>query len=67
MENASYGQACALNGSPWPGGRAGEEVIRPWLLADTESMQSLWICRQVLIEFGPDIDVIMANMRGNRR
>ncbi|MGI6034719.1 MAG: cytidine deaminase [Limnochordia bacterium] len=68
VENASYGASlCAERVALGQAISAGEEDIQAVaVVADTEGICSpCGICRQVLIEFGPNIDVVMANMRGD--
>ncbi|NMB17100.1 MAG: cytidine deaminase [Firmicutes bacterium] len=68
VENASYGASlCAERVALGQAIAAGEEDIQAVaVVADTEGICSpCGICRQVLIEFGRNIDVVMANMRGD--
>lgn len=68
VENASYGASlCAERVALGQAISAGEEDIQAVaVVADTEGICSpCGICRQVLIEFGRNIDVVMANMRGD--
>jgi len=70
VENASYGASlCAERVALGQAVAAGEEAIEAVaVVADTKGVCTpCGICRQVLIEFGPDIDVIMANMRGEHK
>ncbi|MDI6638764.1 MAG: cytidine deaminase [Bacillota bacterium] len=70
VENASYpagicAERCAVAKAVSEGEREFSAIA---VVGDTEGpCAPCGICRQVLAEFGPDIQVIMANLKGNVR
>ncbi len=68
IENSSYGLTnCAERTAIFKAISEGEEELKAIaVIADTEEPCSpCGACRQVLIEFGSDIEVIMANLKGD--
>jgi cytidine deaminase len=70
IENASYGATiCAERVAAYKAVSAGQrDIIAVAVIADLkEPVPPCGICRQVLVEFGPDAEIIMLNLQGQER
>jgi len=70
IENASYGLTCcaertAIFKAVSDGHR---QIVQVAVVADTdEPVSPCGACRQVIMEFGPDVRIVLANLQGNQQ
>ena len=68
VESASYGlTVCAERVAVWTAISQGKRKVKKIaVVADTEELTPpCGVCRQIIWEFGGDIPVVLANLRGN--
>lgn len=67
VENASYGLTlCAERTAMVSAVAAGEQDYRAIAVVTEDLGSPCGACRQFMVEFGPDIEVILADLKGNR-